>query len=347
MRGIDLRVSGAEGFAIIADNVSVVVRWPIKFLDRRGEAMPISRVESLVYGVADMAVGIRYFENWGLETIEQGESGAVFTTPAGQSIHLRLIDDPSLPPAPDGDGSTVRQTVWGVDTADDLEALGAELSKDRDVTHAADGTLSTVDESGFCLGFAVSQPIEVSVEAPLVNLNENSQRLNEFVEAIPHAQPLRLGHVVYFISKDGADRAVSFYLDRLGFRLSDSTIGRGDFMRCAGSRDHHNLFLLQRDGHPAFNHAAFEVRNFDEIMMGGACMKAHGWEPDTTPGRHILGSNLYWYFRNPCGGNTEYFADMDCMDDDWEPRIWETNPGFSLWSIDDPDQPQSPPSASM
>jgi len=309
--------------------------------------MPITRVESLVYGVADVAAGIRYFEDWGLEAAEQGAAGAVFGTPAGQTIHIRPIDDPSLPVAPDGDRSTARHTVWGVETADDLETIGAELSQDRAVTRAADGTLSAVDESGFSIGFAVSQPVAVDVDPLPVNLNENSQRLNAYVEAIPRARPLRLGHVVYFIPRDGADRAVSFYLDRLGFRLSDSTIGRGDFMRCAGSRDHHNLFLLQRDGGAAFNHAAFEVRNFDEIMMGGACMKAHGWEPDTTPGRHILGSNLYWYFRNPCGGNTEYFADMDCMDDDWEPRIWETSPGFSLWSIDDPDQPPAPPAASM
>ncbi len=309
--------------------------------------MPITRVESLIYGVADMAAGIRYYEDWGLEPVERSERGALFKTLAGQTISLRPIDDASLPPAPDGDRSTVRHTVWGVETADDLEAIGAELSTDREVTRAADGTLSAVDESGFSIGFAISQPADVGVEPPAVNLNENSQRLNAVVEAIPRAQPLRLGHVVYYIAHDGADRAVSFYLDRLGFRLSDSTIGRGDFMRCAGSRDHHNLFLLRRDGSPAFNHAAFEVRNFDEIMMGGACMKAHGWQPDTTPGRHILGSNLYWYFRNPSGGNTEYFADMDCMDDDWEPRIWQTSPGFSLWSIDDPDQPQTPPAASI
>lgn len=309
--------------------------------------MPITRVESLIYGVADMAAGIRYYEDWGLEPVERGENGALFKTLAGQTVHLRPIDDASLPPAPDEDRSTVRHTVWGVETDDDLDAIGAELSTDREVARAADGSLSAVDESGFSIGFAVSQPADVDVQPPAVNLNENSHRLNAVVEPIPRAKPLRLGHVVYYIAHEGADRAVSFYLDRLGFRLSDSTIGRGDFMRCAGSRDHHNLFLLRRDGSPAFNHAAFEVRNFDEIMMGGACMKAHGWQPDTTPGRHILGSNLYWYFRNPSGGNTEYFADMDCMDDDWEPRIWQTSPGFSLWSIDDPDQPQTPPAAGM
>ncbi|NKB50463.1 MAG: hypothetical protein GKS02_13985 [Alphaproteobacteria bacterium] len=309
--------------------------------------MPITRVESLVYGVTDMAAGIRYYENWGLEAVERSDSGAVFRTPAGQTISLRPIDDATLPTAPDGEQSTLRQTVWGVESADDLAALAAELSTDREVTSATDGSLSTVDESGFSIGFAVSQPATVEAAPPLVNLNENAQRLNETVASLPQARPLRLGHVVFYISHDGADRAVSFYLDRLGFRLSDSTIGRGDFMRCAGSRDHHNLFLLRRDGSAGFNHAAFEVRDFDEIMMGGACMKSHGWQPDTTPGRHILGSNLYWYFRNPSGGNTEYFADMDCMDDDWEPRIWEKSPGFALWSIDDPDQPPAPPPASL
>ena len=308
--------------------------------------MAISRVESLVYGVADMVAGIRYYENWGLEAVEQGAKGALFKTPAGQTIRLLPIDDPALPPAPDGDHSTLRQTVWGVDSADDLETLGAEVSKDRDVVSAADGTLSTVDESGFSIGFAITQPGEVKAEPPSVNLNENSRRLNKAVASVAKAQPLRIGHVVFYIPEDGADAAVSFYIDRLGFRLSDRTLGRGDFMRCAGSRDHHNLFLLQRDGRAGFNHAAFEVRDFDEIMMGGAFMKSQGWEPDTTPGRHILGSNLYWYFRNPCGGNTEYFADMDCMDDDWEPRIWDKSPGFSLWSIDDPDAPSTPPAAS-
>ena len=69
-------------------------------------------------------------------------------------------------------------------------------------------------------------------------------------------------------------------------------------------------------------------------MMGGEYMQKHGWNAATNPGRHILGSNLYWYFSNPSGGNTEYFADMDCMDDNWKPRIWDKNPGFSLWSID-------------
>ena len=298
--------------------------------------MAITRVESLIYGVTDIDSGIRYFENWGLENIEKNIYGAIFKTPTNQTVHIQSKKDPSLPPAPDDENSTVRQTIWGVETPADLEKIGAEMSIDREVKYNPNGSIQVTDECGFSIGFCISKAKKLKALPPRVNLNENSERLNAVVESLPQAKPLRLGHVVYYIPSDKADQAVSFYIDRLGFRLSDRTLGRGDFMRCPGSRDHHNLFLLRRKDKAAFNHAAFEVQNFDEIMMGGVFMKSNGWQPDTTPGRHILGSNLYWYFRNPSGGNTEYFADMDCMDDDWKPRIWDQNPGFSLWSLSDP-----------
>jgi len=69
-------------------------------------------------------------------------------------------------------------------------------------------------------------------------------------------------------------------------------------------------------------------------------MKSRGWVANTPVGRHILGSNLFWYFNNPCGGRTEYYADMDQMDDDWKPRIWEKNPGFAIWMLDKADAPE-------
>jgi catechol 2,3-dioxygenase-like lactoylglutathione lyase family enzyme len=130
-----------------------------------------------------------------------------------------------------------------------------------------------------------------------------------------------------------------FYLDRLGFRLSDRVPQFGDFMRCSGSLDHHNLFLLQQGERAGFNHAAFEVTNFDEVIVGGKFMLGRDWKPATTPGRHVMGSNLFWYFESPCGGNTEYFTDMDLMDDNWKPRVWDKHPGFAFWMMDMPSRP--------
>ncbi len=82
---------------------------------------------------------------------------------------------------------------------------------------------------------------------------------------------------------------------------------------------------------------AFEVRDFDEIIFGGKNMKSKGWKPYAPPGRHIMGSNLFWYFTNPSGGQSEYFADMDIMDDDFQTRNWEKSPGYAMWMLDPSD----------
>ena len=52
------------------------------------------------------------------------------------------------------------------------------------------------------------------------------------------------------------------------------------------------------------------------------------------PGRHIMGSNMLWYFNTPCGGRTEYFADMDRLTENWESPIWEENQGYAMWIMD-------------
>ena len=75
--------------------------------------MAVTRVESLVYGVSDLAAGINYYQDWGLETLEKNSKGAVFGTPVGQTIYLIDKNDSSLPSAPGDNISTVRKTIWG------------------------------------------------------------------------------------------------------------------------------------------------------------------------------------------------------------------------------------------
>jgi len=42
-------------------------------------------------------------------------------------------------------------------------------------------------------------------------------------------------------------------------------------------------------------------------------------------GRHHVGSNFFWYLRDPAGNFSEYHSDLDCIVDDalWTPRTWE------------------------
>ena len=286
--------------------------------------MTVMRVESLVYGVEDVGAGLRYYDDWGLERIDQGRHGADFRLPSGQAIGLRSASDAALAPAFEG-GSTVRELVWGVDTAAALDALGAVLGRDNGVERDAAGTLRVRDPNGLSLAFRLAAPIPVAPQQP-------DKGINQPFWPVDRVRPLRIGHAVLYTPLSKLEEMTRFYTDKLGFGLTESVKGFGNFLRCGGSSDHHNLFLIARDK-PGFNHAAFEVNNFDEIMNGGNFMEGKGWSPATKPGRHIMGSNLFWYFKNPSGGNTEYYADMDQFDESWQTRYREENPGFAHWMM--------------
>lgn len=293
--------------------------------------MTILRVESLVYGVEDLEAGIRYFEDWGLALADRGAHGADFSLPSGQTVIVRPANDTALPAAPDH-GPMPREAIWGVTDAAALERIGAELSRDRDVKSDAAG-LHARDEAGFAIGFRVAAP------APLL-APPAAPRMNRPFDPERRARPSRLGHIVYNSAQKDFEKQLAFYLERLKFRLTDRALDTGAFLRAQGSNDHHSLFFATRANRNSFNHAAFEVKNIDEIVLGGKYMKRHGWRPNTPLGRHILGSNVFWYFDSPCGGRTEYYSDMDQMNDDWKPRIWEKNPGFAMWMIDPDEVPE-------
>ena len=309
--------------------------------------MPIQRIESLTYGVEDVATGVRYFEDLGLDKVEGGAAGATFRTPTDQHVFLRRMDDPALPPAPES-GPTMREPVWGVDSKATLEAIGAELAKDRDVKATQDGILHSRDETGFAIAFGLANPAPAAPEVPRYNNYDATRRVNERVAHRGRACPTRIGHIVYLIANDAnREKASSFYLDRLGFRLTDRSLRVGDFMRVSGPADHHSLLLMWiRQKMVRFDHAALELPGFDDVLATGAYMTGRGWKAGMGPGRQSLGSHVYWHFDNPCGGEIEYFTDMDRFDDSWQAKMWEDRTPGPVWILgEDPAAMMRPPSA--
>src|ERR1700693_1897101 len=111
--------------------------------------------DSLVFGVEDMSACARCLTDYGLTAVDAGANGGTFEALDGTSIVLRRGDDASLPSRLETP-SMLRETVYGVADAATLEAIGTELSRDRKVARAADGSLSSVDDSGFALRFQVT-----------------------------------------------------------------------------------------------------------------------------------------------------------------------------------------------
>ncbi len=135
----------------------------------------------------------------------------------------------------------------------------------------------------------------------------------------------RLGHAVLNVSNFRASEA--WYKERFGFITSDEIklspeFALGAFMRCdCGDQpaDHHTMFLLGT-GTPKFNHAAFEVVDMDDLMSGHDLLKERGYEAQWGVGRHILGSQIFDYWRDPWGNVLEHWTDGDLMTANWGSR---------------------------
>jgi catechol 2,3-dioxygenase-like lactoylglutathione lyase family enzyme len=294
--------------------------------------MAIMRIEEVTYGVEDLASCTRFFADAGFEPAAKSQISASFRTPVNQFVHLRLIDDPALPPA-NAPGPNIREIIWGVDDAAGLAALQRELARDRPVRVDADGSLHTHDETGFRIGFKLAAPEEVAVDRQHTNLMGEVQRRNAGVQPHGRARPLRIIHVALDIRKDGREKANAFYLERLNFRAIDHVVPMGTFMQCEGDIEHHNFLLVHRPDQVSVNHIALEVRDFDEVVEGGNYMTEHGWKESRRLGRHNLGSNVFRMFHAPCGGRIEFASDMDRMDKTFVPRIWEVTPPHHLWML--------------
>jgi catechol 2,3-dioxygenase-like lactoylglutathione lyase family enzyme len=292
----------------------------------------ICRIEEARFGVEDVGECVRFFTDFGLEPVDATASGATFATPAGQRLELRAADDPTLPRALE-DGSTVREVIWGVDEPSALEDLGERLAADREVQADADGTLRFRDETGYAIGLRLARPVPVTVAHRATNATGAVGRLNQPLARLGRAHPIRICHVALNIPREGRERAVAFYVDRLGFRVTDDLLDMGAFMQCPGDADQHNLLLGHRADRVGINHLAYEVANFDEVVEGGNHMVACGWKEARRLGRHTVGSNVFRFFHAPCGGRVEYAADMDRVDERYGPNVYEQRPPHHMWML--------------
>ncbi len=155
--------------------------------------------------------------------------------------------------------------------------------------------------------------------------------------------PHKLGHVAFFV-KD-AKQVTKFYCDVLGFRVSDWMGDFFSFLRCGP--DHHTINLMTADEDRHF-HTAFELRDWSHMQTACDYLSLNGYKLLWGPGRHGIGHNLFTYHRAPNGLITEFFAELDKMNEDlgyfeprpWhrdspqKPKVWTPDPSAAnLWGI--------------
>jgi catechol 2,3-dioxygenase-like lactoylglutathione lyase family enzyme len=174
-----------------------------------------------------------------------------------------------------------------------------------------------------------------------VNTGTEVARVNGTQRAVREPSRVqRLGHVVFQTTKYRA--TMDWYLEHLGLIVSDFLYYEGQrergptmsFIRCdLGSvpADHHTLAMTLGPSN-RYVHSAYQVTDIDALAAGGEVLREAGYHRSWGIGRHIQGSQIFDYWRDPDGFLVEHFTDGDMFDNTLEPG-WApmTASGLAQW----------------
>ncbi len=189
--------------------------------------------------------------------------------------------------------------AYAVEDATELKALEQRLN-------AAGAYVERVDLPGLEAG-------AVSLEDPDGNV---------FVFGMPHAgaggplqgagdRPARLQHLV--VASRNLERMLTFFLDVVGFELSDRVVDhegglRTAFLRC--SDEHHSLAVFAAN-EDRLDHHCYEAAEWNLIRDWGDHFAKQRIAVKWGPGRHGPGDNLFLFIHD-CDGNwVEISAELE------------------------------------
>jgi catechol 2,3-dioxygenase-like lactoylglutathione lyase family enzyme len=293
--------------------------------------MALHRLTSITMGVPDVAATAAYYAEFGLiPSTGSGVTVALSTSDGGEQ--LRIIPSPRR---------RLAELCVGADDPDDLDRIATALEGLDVRVERAELSIAAVDP-----GTRVTVRVQLAPRlhstpppAPSYNFPGAISRENSRSPAISREAPVtprKLGHVVLGSTDQPASE--KFFTIGLGFKVSDRVPDLAAFLRC--STDHHNV-LVQQAPVSFLHHTSWQVDDVDEVGRGATAMleadpSRHVWGL----GRHHVGSNFFWYLKDPAGNFSEYYSDLDCIVDDalWRPGVWTGMHSLYNWG------PPPPPS---
>lgn len=277
--------------------------------------MSVIRVEDIAhvrYAAPDLGKMRSFLEDFGLVCFEQGGR-----------LYAKGSDGRPFVHATQPGEAKFLAVGFRAETVEDLDRLAAaEGAPVEDLREPGGGkVVRLTDPDGYTVEVVAGQTKAESTPLPAdqpVNTATAKPRFRKTVRLDPApAHVKRIGHAVLKVRDFRTSE--KWYKDRFGFLTSDEVeaardVPLGAFMRCdRGDKpaDHHTLFLAQLPGELGILHAAFEVANLDDLMLGHQHLKGCKREQAWGVGRHILGSQIFDYWKDPFGNELEHWTDGD------------------------------------
>ncbi|MEI1280597.1 VOC family protein [Leptospira venezuelensis] len=282
---------------------------------------PLSKVSDIAYirlGRKHLESASNYYLDFGLSILEKTENRILF--------HGNSSDLP----------------CWSLEKAsrDFLLGLGVYISSEKEferLKKLENAKFQPMGRFGTCPSVTLIDPSGLPVDVLLSNIPKRetsdlslpklwntpreSKRINlpRPYDSGP-AKVNRLGHAVFL--KQEFLKNAQWYCDTFGFIPSDIQILPESkepvivFLRCDNGEtptDHHTI-VIATGVDDRLEHCAFELEDLDEVAKGREWMLEQGWKSAWGIGRHLLGSQIFDYQRDPSGMLVEHYSDGDKFD---------------------------------
>ncbi|MGN6113912.1 MAG: VOC family protein [Nitrobacter sp.] len=267
--------------------------------------------------------GSAAFDDWrqfgtglvGLQAVERSASLLAFRM---DDRKQRIVVDRSLP-----EGQ--RFFGWEVSDATALDALAAKLDKAGVAVTAEPATLADSRRVSRLISFR--DPAGNRLEAFYgAEIDDTPFRPGRSISGF-RTGPLGLGHAVLTVER--IDSVMSFYMDLLGFGLSDymDKPFRAYFFHI--NARHHSLALIET-GTDGMHHLMVELFSLDDVGQSYDVAQAGESRVNVTLGRHTNDLMTSFYARTP----SSFMVECGWGGRDIDPATWrpvELTDGPSLW----------------
>jgi len=288
------------------------------------DGIKVRDIADVSFAAPDLALMRVFLEDFGLEAAPGSSDEELYMKGAGAApfLHRTRAGQPEFL------GMTLESSCLS-DLVRLARCTGAAIAEAR--TPGDRYALELTDPDNMAVSIVAERsPMPAAPPAARAGWNDTETRSSvRAVKRVPPSpsQVVRLGHVVLSVTDFRASER--WWKDRFRFITSDEVqlpngFAFGAFMRCDRGEvptDDRSLLLVQMPGgKPGFHHAAFEVRDSYDLMVGHNHLRRQhrsAWGV----GRHTLGSQVFDSWLDPWGHQLEHWTDSDLFIAEDAPRI--------------------------
>lgn len=274
----------------------------------------VTEIRYVGYAMPDLeAERAFYRDKWGLKQVAEQDGMVYFATEGHDELFVVRLRR--------AENRRIDVIALAADSRADVEALHARVA---DAGCRVIFAPRALEGFGGGYGFRFFSPDGLPFEVSSDVARGEARQLVRW-EGIPE----KISHIVLHSPDHKA--ATQFFIDVLGFRLSDWLGDFMSFLRC--NEWHHRIALLP--GPPCLNHVAYDMPSADDLMRGISKLRKLDVDLRWGPGRHTAGDNIFSYFTTPAEFAVEYTAELERVDEAaWQPSVHTPSPQLmDQWGI--------------